>query len=238
MLDIKSIRNIGASATQTAREHRIIHVISGEGELKTAKRTLSVFQGLIIILPPKTEYTVSSSEGCSTVVIDGSFTKLCFLKDVYFLTDNLYGEGRMLIEAILRSKHENEDYVTTLFDAYLKYVSLNVNTHDGFNAIIHTITTKIENNYNDPDFDLIGLISSQGYATDYVRSKFLKVTGMTPIEYLTSVRMNNAKTMLRIFKDVSIQEIAAKCGYFDAAYFTRCFKRTVGMSPREYRERL
>ena len=101
MLDIKSIRNIGASATQTAREHRIIHVISGEGELKTAKRTLSVFPGLIIILPPKTEYTVSSSEGCSTVVIDGSFTKLCFLKDVYFLTDNLYGEGRMLIEAIL-----------------------------------------------------------------------------------------------------------------------------------------
>ena len=61
---------------------------------------------------------------------------------------------------------------------------------------------------------------------------------MTPIEYLTSVRMNNAKTMLRIFKDVSIQEIATKCGYFDAAYFTRCFKRIVGMSPREYREGL
>ena len=50
--------------------------------------------------------------------------------------------------------------------------------------------------------------------------------------------MNNAKTMLRIFKDTSIQEIAAKCGYFDAAYFTRCFKRIVGMSPREYREGL
>jgi AraC-like DNA-binding protein len=238
MLNIKSVIGKAAPITQRTEEHRIIQVIEGEGEVKTARRSYSFFPGLIIILPPRLEYSLITEDECRLIVIDGSFAKLYFLKDVYCLADNLYNEGRMLAEAMVRSSRENEDYKMTLFDAYIKYISLNVNSYDSFNAIIHSITTKIESSYSDTDFDLMKLISSQGYATDYIRSKFLKITGMTPIEYLTNVRINNAKTMLRIFKDVSVQEIAARCGYFDAAYFTRCFKRIAGVSPREYRERL
>ena len=127
----------------------------------------------------------------------------------------------------------------TLADAYVKYISQHIMVSAGFSAIIHEITNKIDAGYADVDFDITALICSVGYTEDYVRSKFLQITGMTPVKYLTSVRMNNAKLMLGVFgKDTSVQEIAVRCGYFDAAYFSRCFKKLFGISPKQYRESL
>ena len=237
MTNVKFTEGESASQSYKTSFHRIIQVVMGEGVLKTAKKTYDFCSGLIIILPPNFEYTVEFTQKYKIIVIEGSFTKLCFLKDVFCLSDNIYNEGRMLAEAIVRNGSENEDYVITLLDAYIKYLSLNVNSNDSFNSIIHSITRKIDACYSDPDFDLKTLMSAQGYATDYVRAKFLKIVGVTPVQYLTNVRISNAKTMLEIFKDTEIQEVALRCGYYDAGYFTRCFKKTVGMSPKEYRNR-
>ena len=237
MINVKLIESEASKTTKTAPEHRIIQIIEGKGQIKTARSSYDLFPGLIVIIPPKLEYTLSFSAESRLISMEGNFSRLYFLKEVYCLLDNLYKEGQMLAEAMLRHSRENKDYTVTLFDAYLKYISLNVTAFDSFNSIIHSLTTKIENSYSDPYFDLMQLISSQGYATDYVRAKFLKITGMTPVEYLMNVRINNAKTMLEIFDDACIQEIASRCGYFDSAYFTRCFKKIVGMSPREYRQK-
>ena len=60
------------------------------------------------------------------------------------------------------------------------------------------------------------------------------VMGCTPREYLKHVRLGHAKTLLES-TDLAVGIIASRCGYADAAHFTRQFREYVGQSPRDYR---
>lgn len=65
---------------------------------------------------------------------------------------------------------------------------------------------------------------------------FREVTGKSLTEYITDLRMKRAREMLAA-TDFPVREIAEQCGYEDANYFSRCFRRTVGCSPSEFRRR-
>ena len=57
------------------------------------------------------------------------------------------------------------------------------------------------------------------------------------IEYLTEVRLRNARELLKD-SGLSIKEICAESGYSDPNYFSRIFKKYEGVTPSEFRERL
>jgi transcriptional regulator GlxA family with amidase domain len=70
-------------------------------------------------------------------------------------------------------------------------------------------------------------------ARNFIR-RFKAATGHLPGAYLQTLRVNAAKEMLE-GGALSIQEICAKVGYEDAAFFRELFKRHTGMTPAEYR---
>lgn len=217
--------------------HKILLVADGEGRIIAGEKSYGLFSGLILVIPKGIDYELMSDGSYRLLSVSGDFNRLHFLDEVYCTVDNVYSEGRSLAEAIIRSNRSKADYSTSLVEAYVKYISQSITSAESFNYIIHRITTEIERNYSSCEFDLNAVIASVGYTEDYVRQKFLNITGMTPTRYLTSVRMQNAKTMLKIFsRTTDIQEIALKCGYYDAAYFSRVFKKTFGISPKAYRE--
>ncbi len=79
-------------------------------------------------------------------------------------------------------------------------------------------------------------VSKELQISPYYFSKlFKKRTGSTFIEYVTGVRMEKAKELLRNTTK-SMKEICMEVGYSDANYFSRTFKKNVGMSPSEYKE--
>ena len=59
--------------------------------------------------------------------------------------------------------------------------------------------------------------------------------GCTLGEYVTAKRIERAKELLED-RDLSIDQVAEAIGFTDAAYFSRCFKKQTGCSPREYRK--
>ena len=63
---------------------------------------------------------------------------------------------------------------------------------------------------------------------------FSRITGMTPMEYLQSYRIGRAKIFLKT-SDLSIEEIASKIGYENAAAFIRAFKQQTGTTPGKYK---
>ncbi len=63
---------------------------------------------------------------------------------------------------------------------------------------------------------------------------FEKLTGLTPIQYVTEYRLGKAKELLRT-SAYSIAKIAEQIGYPDSFYFSRVFKKHVGMPPSIYR---
>jgi len=62
---------------------------------------------------------------------------------------------------------------------------------------------------------------------------FKQLTGKSPVDYATDLRLNWAKKELLTSKD-SIQRIAQRAGFKDAYYFSRRFKQRVGRSPKQY----
>ncbi|TVQ21753.1 MAG: response regulator [Spirochaetaceae bacterium] len=92
----------------------------------------------------------------------------------------------------------------------------------------------IRHRSSDPDLSVERVCSAIGVGTSYFSSIFKQHTGKTFVEYLTSLRMERAKELLRA-SDQLTYEIAAEVGYRDPHYFSNSFKRYCGITPREYR---
>jgi AraC family transcriptional regulator len=74
-----------------------------------------------------------------------------------------------------------------------------------------------------------------GVSKDHLTRCFRQQTGVTPMTYLTRYRVNQAKQLLATQED-SVAEIATMVGFASIAYFSRVFRREVGVSPRAYRQ--
>ena len=66
--------------------------------------------------------------------------------------------------------------------------------------------------------------------------RFREATGMTPLDYVQALRLEEAKQMLET-GDLPVEAIANEVGYEDASFFGRLFRRKVGLTPAQYRLR-
>lgn len=66
--------------------------------------------------------------------------------------------------------------------------------------------------------------------------RFRKATGMAPMEYVHTLRLEEAKQILET-SDRSIDNVSMDVGYSDSGFFRRLFKRQVGLSPSQYRRK-
>jgi AraC-like DNA-binding protein/quercetin dioxygenase-like cupin family protein len=79
----------------------------------------------------------------------------------------------------------------------------------------------------------IGDISAHsGISERYLRKIFTQYLNMSPLDYLTQIRINSAIEMLRI-TDMSIKEVCFQCGFQSPQYFSRIFKQQTGVSPKD-----
>jgi AraC-like DNA-binding protein len=74
-------------------------------------------------------------------------------------------------------------------------------------------------------------------APDYLSYVFHKETGETLIHYIHRERMTGAIEALTNYPALTVSEIAWACGFVDAGYFTRVFRRHTGLAPVDYRKR-
>lgn len=85
------------------------------------------------------------------------------------------------------------------------------------------------------DLSLRSLAANQGVSAGYLSSLFKRETGKTVSEYIREKRMKHAAHLLSTTR-LQIQTVAMHCGIMDVQYFSKQFKREVGMSPKEYRD--
>ena len=92
----------------------------------------------------------------------------------------------------------------------------------------------IDNNYQD-NISLDHLAQAFSINKFYLQKLFKKRSGLSPNEYLTRVRLEKAKNLLRT-TDSTIIQIAQEVGY-TASYFDNVFKKFEGITPQTYRQR-
>ncbi len=102
--------------------------------------------------------------------------------------------------------------------------------------IVREVIRYIESNYMN-DITLNELAKLVLVTPSHLSRRFSETIGQSPTEYLTQYRLKEAKLLLRNTQEL-IQEIACRVGYQDAKYFTRVFKKNVGMTPKNYRDKI
>ena len=104
--------------------------------------------------------------------------------------------------------------------------------------VIERLKSEISANFSNPEYKISDFTGINNYSIDYLRQAFKKQTGVSPLEYLNDMRINNAKKLLVINRTPTyrINEVAQFSGFYDVGYFTRMFKKKTGMTPTEYRE--
>lgn len=95
----------------------------------------------------------------------------------------------------------------------------------------------IVHNY-DRDINLNLIANNMSYSSGYLTKLFYQQYQTSPSKYIISLRISKAKYFLAHNPELSIKQIGEMVGYPEQSYFSRIFKKQVGMSPFEYRETL
>ena len=99
---------------------------------------------------------------------------------------------------------------------------------------LNTVIEYIENNYRE-NITLENLSSMANVSRFHFCHLFREITGKTMIEYINSVRISQVEKLITE-KNMSITEAALSCGYNDANYFSRVFKKHKKIAPSKLKE--
>lgn len=101
-------------------------------------------------------------------------------------------------------------------------------------ALVEKCVHHIHFHYAEP-LSLEILAEANAVSTSYLSTLFHKETGSTITAFINETRINHSLLLLNT-TTLSIGEIAAQCGFSDANYYTRTFKKIKGITPLSYRK--
>lgn len=110
------------------------------------------------------------------------------------------------------------------------YLGKNGRVYDTAERIAKFIRDHYTENFGSRDIEKELLINF-----DYANRIFKKNFGYSIIKYRNLLRVNTSK---KLMEDMTLDEVAARLGFSDRYYFSRCFKKFEGESPEKYRKRM
>jgi transcriptional regulator GlxA family with amidase domain len=108
-------------------------------------------------------------------------------------------------------------------------------TRQSEDAVVARCQEWIADQYTRPN-PVAAMQRLSGLAERTFKRRFSQATGMSPIEYVHALRIEEAKHLLET-TDIAVEAIANEIGYEDAGYFGRLFRHKVGLTPMQYRRR-
>lgn len=109
-----------------------------------------------------------------------------------------------------------------------------VTLHEATSDRIKQVILYIDEHYTE-NITLEELARISSYSPTHLSKCFRDATGVPPIRYLNNVRIEQAKYLLQ-YSSEPINRVMERCGFSDAAYFSRAFKKMLGYSPQTFRD--
>lgn len=103
-------------------------------------------------------------------------------------------------------------------------------------SVIEPILRYIDQNYHKPQLNIDSVSSALNLNRSTLYRIFIKNLGISPTEYIFELRTKKACELLKDDR-LTVKAIAFSLGFENQMYFTKFFKRRVGMSPSEYRQK-
>jgi two-component system response regulator YesN len=123
------------------------------------------------------------------------------------------------------------DYAYQLFIYITSYVKPQ-NSIDYTNHIVDATKEYLENHYTE-DITLEVLAEQVNISPQYFSKLIKKTTGFNFTDWLSMLRVKRAKELLTN-SNLTVKEVCFMVGYKDPNYFSRIFKKRIGITPSEY----
>ena len=147
---------------------------------------------------------------------------------------------RKIIQELQLCRYGYEDYIASLFNDILLLVDRQ--QHEQKKATgdvqeqIERAAAYFNENYN-TKISIDDYAESLHISTNWFIHNFKQYAGMSPAQYILSLRMVNAQSLLER-TTYNIKEISEIVGYENPLYFSRVFKKEIGKSPAQYRKEM
>lgn len=209
----------------------------GRGVATIGKQDFPFSPGTIICMPPRIPHLENSEAG---------YTNICIQTDEYPQTgrvpvffdspDRSFYHLAMLLHTEFHLKRPNWKLITQdLFDILLLYLN-RWEDKEPQHPLVENLKNTIVANLANAEFDMGSSIAALPISSDHLRKVFCKSTGCTPLDFLTKLRMDEARHLLKI-GGFSVKEVAVRVGFSDPYYFSRLFRKITGYCPTEFSER-
>ena len=168
------------------------------------------------------------------VILNVRFSVISFIKGLGCDTNEM--ESADTEEVLTESGKSMESAIAYAENVISRAITLrDQNSGNKNRSILKTAVDFIDSHYMEEDISLNTVANVANVSSNHFSTLFSQNMGQTFIEYLTTLRMNKAKELLRC-TGMRSSEIAGEIGYKDAHYFSYLFKKTQGMTPSDYRK--
>lgn len=170
------------------------------------------------------------------LIMDFYFSAADFLTNLNISTESLPPDCRDINEIVSGavSAQSMRKLMAELFTETMKL--RDQNSMKRYGVILEEARQFIQENFRREDMSLNTVASRVNVSPSYFSAIFSTQMGQTFVEYLTQVRLEKAKELL-MCSSMRTAEIGYEVGYKDSHYFSYIFKKVVGCSPKEYKNR-
>lgn len=227
---------------KTESVYKMYYVCSGQGLIHTPGKITSLSQGDIFFTFPAASFAIESLETFTYMYI--SFVGLRgnkLLENLHINSSNfIFHHADEVSDFWAKGLLLHPSFMDLVSESVLLYTFsfLGSRLQIGNNEVkqqrsIDLIKKYIDDHFSQPNFSLEDMSRELSYNKKYISSLFKKHFGIGIIEYLNTIRIQNACTMIEQ-GFTSINDIADRCGYSDTQYFSKIFKVKMGVVPTQY----
>lgn len=239
----------------------IFFIIHGNGLMEIDDTTISIKEGDLVIINPNCTHTEKSSVNINErleYIVFGINNLALFNKkdskvDISSCSSNLYKIMNfthnkniilyylnMLVKEVENKEKNYELACKSILTLFMIYISRNAKSSlfitdnpEKLNIECVKIKNYIDSHYSE-NLNL-DTLSNLSYVNKFhLVHLFSKQMGISPINYLISKRIEESKNLL-CTTNYSIRDISTIVGFSNSSYFSQMFKKSTGLSPREYK---
>lgn len=229
----KSVRPLKVSAAHHHPDWELVYNETGCGNVSIDGTTYPFEENSIMLYPPKTTHQKTANTHFEDYYLHFSGCK--FPPQVYTFQDTQNCAILHLMKILYSCYHETKQLsvCASLLDAVMGLLAPeDADMDKNVRQLRHILAA----HFADPDFKVADAMAQIHLNEDHLRRCFKRDLGQTPQEYLTHLRMENAKRLLtQSGGGMPISEIAYLSGFYDPLYFSRVFRAYTGSSPKAWR---
>lgn len=233
-----------------SNEYILLYCVEGSGEIDLGDKKYILQPNSYFIIPPNIKHHYRSSTknpwtifwthilGKNAEILYKRFKKIHKSQVVSIPRSERRQKNFMKIMTILESGYETTalEYANlTLYHLITQMIYHSaINTSEIKTDVVSNSISFLNKNLH-KTFKVEDLAEEQNLSVSRYSEIFKKKTGYSPIQYFNKLKIEKSCQYL-YFTDLGIKEICAKIGYYDPYYYSRAFKKLMGMPPSKYRK--